>query len=134
RDRASGFRTRPGCRSSPCRRCPSDRAPARPRGDPGEVFPWARLAAAGIGLAVEAGPIVAGAMLQSGGVRGEGAKLQRAVGDFGYGVAETGMYDTATEEAVTAFQRHFRPARVDGIADVSTMRALRKVVAQKSKG
>ena len=32
-------------------------------------------------------------------------------------------------EAVTAFQRHFRPARVDGIADHSTMATLHALLA-----
>jgi N-acetylmuramoyl-L-alanine amidase len=34
---------------------------------------------------------------------------------------------------VAAFQRHFRPARVDGIADVSTVRTLEQLVAKKQK-
>ena len=44
---------------------------------------------------------------------------------YGYGIEETGSYDDATREVVTAFQRHFRPARVDGLADASTMLTLR---------
>jgi N-acetylmuramoyl-L-alanine amidase len=32
-------------------------------------------------------------------------------------------------EVVTAFQRHFRPARVDGIADHSTMSTLHALLA-----
>jgi len=32
-------------------------------------------------------------------------------------------------EVVTAFQRHFRPARVDGIADRSTLTTLRSLLA-----
>jgi N-acetylmuramoyl-L-alanine amidase len=32
-------------------------------------------------------------------------------------------------EVVTAFQRHFRPARVDGIADHSTMTTLQALLA-----
>jgi N-acetylmuramoyl-L-alanine amidase len=30
---------------------------------------------------------------------------------------------------VTAFQRHFRPARVDGVADASTITTLRDLIA-----
>ena len=40
--------------------------------------------------------------------------LQQALARYGYGIAATGKYDTSTMEVVTAFQRHFRPARVDG--------------------
>ena len=32
-------------------------------------------------------------------------------------------------EVVTAFQRHFRPAKVDGIADRSTRQTLRALLA-----
>jgi N-acetylmuramoyl-L-alanine amidase len=32
-------------------------------------------------------------------------------------------------EVVTAFQRHFRPARVDGVADHSTMTTLHSLLA-----
>ena len=44
-------------------------------------------------------------------------RLQRTLRGYGYGIEETGSYDDATRDVVTAFQRHFRPARVDGIAD-----------------
>jgi N-acetylmuramoyl-L-alanine amidase len=32
-------------------------------------------------------------------------------------------------EVVTAFQRHFRPAKVDGIADTSTLTTLQSLLA-----
>jgi N-acetylmuramoyl-L-alanine amidase len=35
-------------------------------------------------------------------------------------------------EVVTAFQRHFRPARVDGVADHSTMTTLQALLASLS--
>ena len=34
-----------------------------------------------------------------------------------------------TMEVVTAFQRHFRPARVDGVADHSTLTTLQALLA-----
>jgi N-acetylmuramoyl-L-alanine amidase len=40
----------------------------------------------------------------------------------------TGLYDAKTASTITAFQRHFRPARVDGIADPSTIATLRKLI------
>ena len=55
-------------------------------------------------------------------------RLQRALRAYGYGVEETGHYDDATRDVVTAFQRHFRPARVDGIADTSTLLTLRALI------
>ena len=48
--------------------------------------------------------------------------------DYGYGIDVTGRYDVATTEVVTAFQRHFRPAQVDGIADAATLQTLRKLL------
>jgi N-acetylmuramoyl-L-alanine amidase len=108
----------------------SDVAPDRKR-DPGESFPWRRLAEARVGLWVEPEPIADGAMLRPGD-RGEGvANLQQALAAYGYGAAMTGDYDAMTHQIVTAFQRHFRPGRVDGIADVSTVRTLEKLIAKK---
>jgi N-acetylmuramoyl-L-alanine amidase len=111
----------------------SDVAPDRKR-DPGEVFPWARLAAAGVGLSIAPEPIVPGGVLQSGDRGDAVAELQHKLADFGYGIASTGHYDTTTDEIVTAFQRHYRPTRVDGIADVSTVKTLEKLVAIKRAG
>ena len=108
----------------------SDVAPSRKR-DPGERFPWARLAAADVGLWVEPAPIAAGASLKPGDRGAEVVALQRALADYGYGVASSGDYDTVTQEVVTAFQRHFRPALVDGIADVSTIETLKNLLAKK---
>jgi N-acetylmuramoyl-L-alanine amidase len=56
------------------------------------------------------------------------ARLQRTLASYGYGIAETGNYDDAARDVVAAFQRHFRPARVDGIADPSTLLTLRALI------
>ena len=50
--------------------------------------------------------------------------LQRALAEYGYGLTSSGHYNAATAEVVTAFQRHFRPQKVDGIADASTLATL----------
>jgi N-acetylmuramoyl-L-alanine amidase len=70
----------------------SDVAPAR-KEDPGELFPWARLAKAGIGL----WPLAVSSDIGAAG-------LSR----YGYdpGVPQ--------EKVITAFQRHFRPKKLDG--------------------
>ena len=110
----------------------SDVAPLRKR-DPGEAFPWARLAAAGVGLWVEPAPLERGQTLCPGDHGDEVASLQLLLADFGYGITANGHYDAATYDIVAAFQRHFRPARVDGISDLSTLRTLEKLIARKDQ-
>lgn len=105
----------------------SDVAPSR-KNDPGEKFPWARLHEAGIGLWVAPAPIVPGPVLAPGAEGDEVERLQAALADYGYGLASSGSYDAATRDVVAAFQRHFRPARVDGAADTSTRRTLRDLI------
>jgi N-acetylmuramoyl-L-alanine amidase len=105
----------------------SDVAPDRKQ-DPGERFPWDRLAAAGVGLWVVPAPISEGGALAPT-QRGEDiTMLQTMLAKFGYAAQLTGVYDEATRDIVTAFQRHFRPARVDGIADRSTLETLRRLL------
>lgn len=104
----------------------SDVAPARKR-DPGEKFDWARLARAGVGLWAEPAPPGRDAGPGPGDSGEEIETLQRSLRDYGYGVEVTGGYDEATRAVVTAFQRHFRPARVDGRADRSTRETLQRL-------
>ena len=108
----------------------SDVAPAR-KNDPGEKFPWKLLAQSGVGLWVEPGPVVAAEPLKSQDTGPRVSELQKGLGDYGYGIDITGRYDGATTEVVTAFQRHFRPAKVDGIADAATQQILRKLLAAR---
>jgi N-acetylmuramoyl-L-alanine amidase len=92
----------------------SDVAPGRKQ-DPGELFPWKALAAAGHGLWVEP-PASPGAPLAEG---DEGAgvfALQAGFTRLGYDCAPTGKYDAATTTVVSAFQRHWLQTRFDGVA------------------
>ena len=100
----------------------SDIAPAR-KEDPGERFPWARLAQAGHGLWVEAEAAPGLAL----GVGDEGLGvlvLQNALARLGYGLSAGGQFDEATRTVVTAFQRHWAPHRLDGLADGNTRATL----------
>src|SRR3974390_429153 len=106
----------------------SDVAPARKK-DPGEKFPWHSLANSGVGHWVHPAPIVRGDALKLGIISEEVRDLQQALAKYGYGVPVTGKYDGPTMEVVTAFQRHFRPARVDGIADHSTLVTLHSLLS-----
>ena len=121
---------RPGAPSDPARHVlgHSDVAPGRKR-DPGERFDWSRLAAHGVGLALrDADP--PGGDCRPGDAGGDVERLQAALAAFGYGVAADGRFGPATRAAVEAFQRHFRPARIDGAADRATRARLAGVLAQ----
>jgi N-acetylmuramoyl-L-alanine amidase len=88
----------------------SDVAPRR-KMDPGELFNWQRLAAAGVGL----WPAESADCLMDPEV------VRDLLADYGY---ETGnLFNT-----LQAFQRHFRPARVNGRIDFETARLLKGLV------
>jgi N-acetylmuramoyl-L-alanine amidase len=110
----------------------SDIAPAR-KADPGEKFPWERLHHAGVGawvMPAPPGPVAA----HRPGERGAWvAELQSSLREYGYGIEPTGIYDDATASVVTAFQRHFRPARIDGLADLSTIAALAELLGKRDR-
>jgi N-acetylmuramoyl-L-alanine amidase len=91
----------------------SDVAPARKK-DPGELFPWWRLAAAGIG----AWPT---SQMQSSG------DFATDLARFGYGVPPA--VDVPLDYVIAAFQRHFRPACIDGIADAECAELLASLLA-----
>ncbi|HHN73348.1 MAG TPA: N-acetylmuramoyl-L-alanine amidase [Thermopetrobacter sp.] len=108
----------------------SDVAPMR-KCDPGEHFPWRRLAAAGVALAPAPAPEgMAGEALRPGDAGAAVAALQAALAAAGYHVPQGGHYCPQTEAVVRAFQRRFRPARVDGVADPSTRETLARLLAE----
>ena len=84
----------------------SDVAPGR-KTDPGELFDWPRLARAGIGLWPD-----------DEGETGDPGDSEQLLVQFGYGIGETVEMRTA---AIEAFQRHFRPSRIDGVMDRETL-------------
>jgi N-acetylmuramoyl-L-alanine amidase len=106
----------------------SDVAPSRKK-DPGEKFPWHSLANSGVGHWVQPAPIVRGEALKLGSISDDVASMQIAFARYGYSIPTHGKYDGPTMEVVTAFQRHFRPERVDGVADHSTMSTLHALLA-----
>jgi N-acetylmuramoyl-L-alanine amidase len=96
----------------------SDVAPERKQ-DPGERFDWRGLAEAGHGLWVE--PLSAPGAPLGLGDEGTGVfALQAGLTRLGFDCAPSGQYEPRTAAAITAFQRHWRPGRVDGIADGET--------------
>jgi N-acetylmuramoyl-L-alanine amidase len=87
----------------------SDVAPDR-KEDPGEFFDWEGLAAHGVGL----WPREAGRA---------GGDALRLLGTIGY------RTDLPRPVLLRAFQRHWRPGRVDGLADAATLARLHAVAA-----
>ena len=101
----------------------SDIAPARKR-DPGEKFPWKRLADAGVAVWPTLVTPSATAPPDPGALQGQLLAI-------GYGVEQTGVMDHVTKLALIAFQRRFRPEKIDGEADAET-RALLAALARQS--
>jgi N-acetylmuramoyl-L-alanine amidase len=105
----------------------SDVAPIR-KVDPGENFPWHILYQRGIGHWVEPGQVSGGRFFQLGENGQPIEALQSMLSLYGYDIEITGDFCARTKGVVEAFQRHFRPARVDGIADVSTIDTLHRLL------
>jgi len=106
----------------------SDVAPAR-KIDPGEKFDWAWLARAGVGHWVEPVGLTQDSDVLALGSRGPRVEAcQALLRGYGYGVEPSGEFDVLTEFVVLAFQRHFRPARIDGRIDRSTLLTLERLI------
>ena len=105
----------------------SDVSPGR-KLDPGEKFDWAMLHAAGIGHWVEPVAISGGVFVQRGDSGAGVGALQRLLQIYGYGIEVSGEFDDAMHDVLAAFQRHFRPQRVDGVADHSTVATLKALL------
>jgi N-acetylmuramoyl-L-alanine amidase len=80
----------------------SDVAPLR-KCDPGELFPWRRLAEAGIGL-------------WPGERQETGRRLEDLLAGIGYG-----YLDEEPRKVIAAFQRHWRPEEITGREDPETL-------------
>ncbi|OLP61289.1 N-acetylmuramoyl-L-alanine amidase [Xaviernesmea oryzae] len=106
----------------------SDIAPIR-KVDPGEKFPWKNLYLTGVGHWVEPVPVGGGRFFQRGD-RGQPIEaIQSMLALYGYGIDVTGDFCERTEGVIAAFQRHFRPEKIDGIADSSTLETLHRLLS-----
>ncbi len=89
------------------------------RVDPGPLFPWERLADAGIGAWYDADEVeeiidyIEGEPLDI-------ESLQQNLATYGYKIEVTGKLDQQTKNVVQAFQMHFRPDNYDGVPDDET--------------
>ena len=96
----------------------SDVAPQR-KVDPGPLFPWQRLAKAGLIRWPDAAQVVSR--------RGEFERalpdalwFQQQLAKVGFSLAFSGQFDEQTRNVLAAFQMKYRPARYDGLADAET--------------
>ena len=104
----------------------SDIAPLRKQ-DPGEHFPWERLARAGISLWPDFDGTtkeIIGKGLERGASGSSVWRLQTMLSEIGYGFDVTDIYGEACEKVVTAFQRRWLPEQVTGQADLTTLRRI----------
>lgn len=102
----------------------SDIAPQR-KADPGEKFPWKRLAEAGVSIWPEhvATQLVSDDVVST---------VQEQLALVGYDVKQTGYMDVPTKSALIAFQRRFRPSNLDGAIDDETRFLLAALSRQSS--
>ena len=96
----------------------SDIAPLR-KLDPGPLFPWKRLAEAGLGVwpdeqAVARQQALFLTQLPS------ATWFQTELARLGYPTPRTGEWDVATRHVLAAFQMRYRPARFDGTPDAQS--------------
>jgi N-acetylmuramoyl-L-alanine amidase len=112
----------------------SDVAPQR-KIDPGEKFSWADLADNGLGQWVKPSPVRAEDEGLCVGSKGDAIrKAQKQLSAYGYDVSPTGELDAKTSHVIRAFQLHFRPRRVDGRLDRSTLATLSRLLLTAGLG
>ena len=97
----------------------SDIAPQR-KVDPGPLFPWKRLAEAGLLPWPDAEAVAAQQRLFAGSGLPTIAWFQEALATHGYRVPRHGVLDEQTRNVIAAFQMKYRPARFDGEPDAET--------------
>lgn len=101
----------------------SDIAPMR-KEDPGELFDWQWLAEQGVGLWPEVREKGSGIRDQK-----DISDIQKNLAAYGYGLPVTGEVDELTTKTIIAFQRHFRPAKLNGIWDAECEMLLQRLLA-----
>lgn len=111
----------------------SDVAPMR-KADPGEKFPWGRFAEAGLALAPSGEFASHGGEALERGDRGPDVKaLQQRLRDIGYALDADAIFGPITEAVTRAFQRRYRIARIDGVADAETRALIEDIARQTLK-
>ncbi|SDK93287.1 N-acetylmuramoyl-L-alanine amidase [Pseudomonas indica] len=97
----------------------SDIAPLR-KVDPGPLFPWKRLADAGLIVWPDAREVIRWQTRFARGGLPDVAWFQQQLEQQGYRVPRHGELDEATRRVIAAFQMKYRPSRFDGEPDAET--------------
>lgn len=96
----------------------SDIAPQR-KVDPGPLFPWKRLAEAGLIRWPEPGQVARHRATYASRLP-DALWFQQQLARAGYALELSGQFDEATRNVLAAFQMKYRPTRYDGVADAET--------------
>jgi N-acetylmuramoyl-L-alanine amidase len=105
----------------------SDVAPSRKK-DPGEKFPWHVMHRMNVGHWLTPHPISEGPSIALGEEGAVVTTVRELFQSYGYGLGDGDVFDEGLRDVVVAFQRHFRPALVDGAVDTSTLITLRRLL------
>jgi N-acetylmuramoyl-L-alanine amidase len=96
----------------------SDIAPLRKQ-DPGPMFPWRQLAAAGLVAWPDAGRVAAVTPILQAQLP-DVAWYQKKLATWGYGLVQSGILDEQTRTVLAAFQMKYRPSNIDGMPDLES--------------
>lgn len=98
----------------------SDIAPLRKQ-DPDKLFPWERLAAAGIGAWPDPLTVIHYLAGRAPDAPADVSVIQSLLKRYGYDqIPQNGVLDEDTQKTISAFQMHFRPRDISGHADAET--------------
>lgn len=106
-------------------------APQR-KSDPGPLFPWERLAQAGLIRWPDAAQVALRRQAFEAQLP-DTAWFQRKLAQHGYALSCSSQWDEAARQALVAFQMKYRPARFDGNPDAETA-ALLDVLTSTERG
>lgn len=96
-----------------------DIAPQR-KLDPGPLFPWRQLAEQGIGAWPDQNRVDYYLAGRAKTTPVDVLTLQKKLAAYGYDIVPSGTNDSASRNAIAAFQMHFRPANYQGEPDAET--------------
>jgi N-acetylmuramoyl-L-alanine amidase len=107
----------------------SDVAPDR-KDDPGEIFPWDKLASHSIGLYPgEASSSRDGQFMIRFGDEGENVRMvQELLQTYGYKISVDSIFGQETKEVIIAFKRHFDSRNIDPVFDSRSLEIIKSII------